>query len=212
MIIYIDESKKINKWKKWQYIFWWIITTYKSGTINKIYCEFLDFSWIKYKWELKSTDRLYKSEIEWFYNFLDSKWYMENIEFCWIYIEEYKENWNNYIEMLSILTKFIIEKNKFNNNSISKIQIIADNLKLDIKEKDIEKILNNKILKELKDNRIKKLWFTFFNSKKYWWLSFADFTSGILRRKYINNNDELPYNFIEYFVNKEIKIIKILNK
>ncbi|MDP2395758.1 MAG: hypothetical protein Q8S84_07025 [bacterium] len=59
--------------------------------------------------------------------------------------------------MLSILTKFIIEKNKFNNNSISKIQIIADNLKLDIKEKDIEKILNNKILKELKDNRIKKL-------------------------------------------------------
>ena len=142
MIIYLDESKKINKWKKGQYIFWWLVTTYKSGKIDKIYHEFLEYSWIKYKWELKSTDRFYKDKIYWFYDFLDEKWYMNNIEFCWIYIDEYKENWDNYIEMLSILTKFIIEKNKFNNNSLSKINIMSDIIKLDKKENYINKILN----------------------------------------------------------------------
>ena len=198
--------------KKMTIYFWWLVTTYKSGTIDKIYNEFLKYSWIKYKWELKSTDRFYKNEIFWFYDFLDNNWYMENIEFCWIYIDEYKENWNNYIEMLTILTKFIIEENKFNNKWLSKIQIIADNLKLDKKEKDIQRILKSNLNNSLNKNFLKNLWFSFFNSKKYWWLSFADFISWILRKKYIENKEELPYKFIEYFINKEIKIIKILNK
>jgi hypothetical protein len=59
--------------------------------------------------------------------------------------------------MLSILTQFIIDKNKFSNNSISKIQIIADILKLDIKEKNIQKNLNNNLNKKLTNNYIKKL-------------------------------------------------------
>lgn len=31
MIIYIDESKKINQWKKWQYIFWWLVQHINQG-------------------------------------------------------------------------------------------------------------------------------------------------------------------------------------
>ncbi len=211
MIIYLDESKKINKWKRWQYIFWWLITIYKSWTIDKIYNEFLEYSWIKYKWELKSNDRFYKKEIEVFYEFLELKWYMKNIEFCWIYIDEYKENGKNYIEMLSILSEFIIEKSKFKNN-FSVVQIIADNLKLNINEKAIKNILNNNLNFLVQKKYIKKLWFAFFNSKKYWWLAFADFISWIIKKEYIDNKEKLDYDFIKYFTNKEIKIIKYLNK
>ncbi len=213
MIIFLDESKKINKWKKWQYIFWWLITTYKPSTIDKIYWEFLEEIGVSLKWwELKSTDRNYKDKIYWFYSFLISKWYMKNIEFCWIYIDEYKENGNNYIEMLTILMSFIIKKNKFNNNWFSKIQIIADKLKLNKNENYIQKLLNKNLHWLKQENYLKIIWFDFYNSKKFWWLQFADFIAWILRKKYIENKENLPYNFIEYFVNKEIKIIKILSK
>jgi len=210
MRIFLDESKKIDGWKKWQFIFWWLVTTYKPSTIDKIYLEFLESIWFKNKWkELKSTDRYYKNQINDFYNFLDDKWYMENIELCWIYIEEYRENWENYTEMLSILTEFIIENNKFKDYWLSKIQIIADNLKLNKNQRDIEIWLNNELEQLLIESKIKSLWFKFFNSKKFWWLQFADFVAWILKRKYIDNKEELDYDFIEHLVNKEVNFKQI---
>lgn len=213
MRIYLDESKKIHLWKKWQYIFWWLVTTYKPNTIDKIYLDFLDNIWFKNKWkELKSTDRFYKDKVNYFYKFLEDEWYMENIEFYWIYIEEYKENWENYIEMLTILLNFLIEKNKFQDENFNKIQIIADNLKLNKDQREIEISINLNLDDLLKKYNIQDLWFKFFNSKKYWWLMFADFIAWILRKKYIDNKEELDYEFVEYLVNKEVKIVKILNK
>lgn len=213
MIIYLDESKKIDKWKKWQFIFWWLITTYKSSTIDKLFKEFISLNKIKLTWwEIKSTDRRYKDKIDSFYTFLVDKWYINNIEFCWIYINEYRENWKNYIEMLSILVEFIINNNKFKNKWFSKVQIISDMLKLDIKENTIRNELNIN-LDEIKNiNNIKKVWLEFYNSKSFWWLMFSDFVVWILRKKYINWLNSMPYDFIEYFVNKEVKIVKILNK
>jgi len=213
MIIYLDESKKINNWKKWQYIFWWLITKYKPSTLDKIFREFILENKIKLTWwEIKSTDRRYKDEIDKFHTFLIDKWHIENIEFCWIYIEDYKENWGNYVEMLSILVDFIITNNKFENKWFWKIQIIADILKLDMKENHIRNKLNENLYEVKNQNNIKTVWLEFYNSKSFWWLSFADFTVWILRRKYINWNDDMPYDFIEHFVNKEVKIVQILNK
>jgi len=213
MIIYLDESKKINNWKKGQYIFWWLITQYKPSTLDKIFKEFILENKIKLTWwEIKSTDRRYKDEIDKFHTFLIDKWHIENIEFCGIYIEEYKENWENYVEMLSILVDFIITHNKFENKWFWKIQIIADILKLDMKENHIRNKLNENLYEVKNINNIKTVWLEFYNSKSFGWLSFADFTVWILRRKYINWNDDMPYDFIKHFVNKEVKIVQILNK
>gem|GEM_PF-2782838 len=69
--------------------------------------------------------------------------------------------------MLSILSEFIIEKSKFKGNSFSKIQIMSDIIKLDKKEKYINKQLNCNLVNLKKKYCIKNILIDFYNSKNY---------------------------------------------
>lgn len=208
MYIFLDESKQII-WDNWEFIFWWLVTTYKPSTIDKIYYDFLKDNWIKEKWwEIKSFDSNYRDDINSFYEYLVEKNHMKNIEFIWLYATWYKESWKNYYKSLVHSIKHTIINNEIVKDNFLKVTIIADNLKLDYKEEKIQELLNNdEVLSEFKN--IKKFNFTFSNSKRYWWLKFSDFIAWILRKKYILQKEELPYNFIEYFVNDEITFLRL---
>ena len=208
MYIFLDESKQII-WDNWEFIFWWLVTTYKPSTIDKIYYEFLKENWIKEKWwEIKSFDSNYRDDINSFYEYLVEKNHMKNIEFIWLYATWYKESWKNYYKSLVHSIKHTIINNEIVKDNFLKVTIIADNLKLDYKEEKIQELLNNdEVFSEFKN--IKKFNFTFSNSKRYWWLKFSDFIAWILRKKYILQKEELPYNFIEYFVNDEITFLRL---
>ena len=208
MYIFLDESKQII-WDNWEFIFWWLVTTYKPSTIDKIYYNFLKENWIKEKWwEIKSYDSKYRDKINSFYDYLVENKYMKNIEFIWLYATWYKENWKNYYKTLVHSITHTILKNEIVKNKFQNVKIIADKLKLDYKEEKIQELLNNESsLSDIKS--IKKISFTFSNSKRYWWLKFSDFIAWILRNKYILNKKELPYNFIEYFVNNEVIFLRL---
>lgn len=211
MYLFIDESKQINH-NNWKFIFWWLITNYKPSTLDKIYYQYLKDNWIKEKWwEIKSFDNKYRSKISSFYQYLKENNHLLNIEFVWLFATWYRENWKNYYNSLIELVYHTILYNNLFNNSFKDIKIIADNLKLDINEENIRNMLNNeeKILKVRNIGKIKKFSFTFSNSKRYWWLKFSDFIAWILRDKYILGKKELPFWFIETFVNKEIIFIKL---
>ena len=85
------------------------------------------------------------------------------------------------------------------------IRIIADNIKLNYKQEKIKQLLNS----EQKINNKKNKWFKFIfeNSKRYWWIKFADFISWKLRENYITEKEILDNDFIKYFVNSEISFI-----
>ncbi len=132
MYIFLDESKCLSKnW--WKFILSGLVTSLKPWTINNLYKKFLEENWIKeIWWEVKSFDKKYRHKIEKFYCFLKESKFWKNIEFIWIYAKNYFENWENYFSCLEILLLQTIKYNKIDNNP-DKINIIADNLKLNYK-------------------------------------------------------------------------------
>ena len=207
MYIFLDESKLLTK-KWWKFILGWLITSLKPWTIDNLYKGFLEHTWIKEKgWEIKSYDWEYKKRIDDFYMYIKSWKYSEKIEFVWLFAKNYKENWESYYECLKILLIHTLKFNKIN-SKFEKINIIADNIKLNYKQEKIKLLLNNEI--ELENIKIHK-WFTFkfANSKNNSWIKFSDFVAWILREKYISERYDRYRNFEEYCVNKEISFIKI---
>ena len=90
-------------------------------------------------------------------------------------------------------------------NYFERLNIIADNIKLDYNKETIKKLLKNDM--SLYRKKSKWITFTFENSKRYGWIKFADFIAWKLREHYINNKEMLDSDFIEYFVNDEISFI-----
>ena len=76
---------------------------------------------------------------------------------------------------------------------------------LDFSEEKIKDYLNNE--NKIFDKKSKWFTFAFENSKRYWWIKFADFISWKLRNTYINEKEIIDSDFIEYFVNNEISFI-----
>lgn len=203
MYIFLDETKRI-KWENWEFILWWLVTSLKPWKVDEIYKEFLEYSGIKEKWwEIKSYDRSNRWKIESFYYYLKFSKYWNLFEFVWIFAKWYKESWKNYYKTLEELLKHTFEYTLINKDSFQKVNIIADNLKLDIKQENIRNSIN-----ELKLNK-KWFSFTFENSIKFWWLKFADFIVWLLRKKYILEINDNYIDFMECFVNKEIVFIKL---
>ena len=207
MYIFLDESKALHKnW--WKFILAWLVTNLKPSTIDKIYKDFLEHTWIKEKWgEIKSSDWNYREKIDDFYMYIKSWRFSSQVEFVWIYVRNYKENWKNYYTSLKYLVEHTIKFNIINSN-FEKINIIADNLKLDYKKEKIKSLLNNE---PILDNIWEHKWFTFtfWNSKKNSWIKFADFVAWILREKYITWNYNKYRDFEDYCVNWEVRFIKI---
>ncbi len=203
MYIFLDESKALHK-EWWKFILAGLVTSLKPWTIDKIYCDFLNHTWIKEKgWEIKSYDRNYRDKIEYFYNFIKYSKYSKQIQFIWIFAKNYKESWKNYFESLKILIYHTLKYSNILNKKFETINIIADNIKLDYKKEKIKKLLNEKksLIKK------SKFTFTFGNSKKYWWIKFSDFVAWKLNNVYITKREEIDSDFIEYFVNEEISFI-----
>ena len=183
MYIFLDESKALHK-KWWKFILAGLVTNLKPSTIDKIYYDFLEHSWIKEFWgEIKSCDRFYRERIDDFYMYIKSWKFSEQIEFVWIYVRNYKETGENYYTALKFLVEHTIKFNIINSN-FEKINIIADNIKLNYKKDKIKSLLNNEVILQ---NIWKHKWFTFafWNSKTNSWIKFADFVSWILRERYI---------------------------
>ena len=207
MYIFLDESKALHKnW--WKFILAWLVTSLKPWTIDKLYSNFLIHSWIREKWgEIKSCDGLYKNKINDFYYFLKDSQYSNNIELIWIFAKNYFENWESYYWCLEQLTIHILKNIKIE-SKIKKINIIADNLKLNYKQEDIKNLLNKS--SKLKKFKIYK-WFDFLfeNSKNFWWIKMADFIAWKLRETFISERLKIDKDFIRLFVNEEIVIIKL---
>ena len=100
MYIFLDESKRLNKqWGK--FILAWLVTNLKPSTIDKLYSDFLEHSWIQEKWwEIKSYDGNYRDRIDWFFSYLQTSKYCNCIQFIWIYVKNYQETWKNYYTAL----------------------------------------------------------------------------------------------------------------
>jgi len=207
MYIFLDESKALHKnW--WKFILAWLVTSLKPSTIDKIYYDFLEHSGIKEFWgEIKSHDRFYREKIDDFYMYIKSWKFANQIEFIWIYARNYKETWKNYYTSLKYLIEHTIKFNIINSN-FEKINIIADNIKLNYKKEKIKSLLNNEVILQ---NIWKHKWFTFifWNSKNNPWIKFADFVAWILRERYITWNYNKYRDFEDYCVNWEIRFIKI---
>ena len=207
MYIFLDESKKLHK-KWWKFILSWLVTNLKPWTIDRIYNEFLKENWIKEVWwEVKSFDKKFRKKIDNFFYFIKNSKYSNNIEFVWIFAKNYFENGENYFSCLEYLVKHTIEFNKVI-KKIEKINIFADNLKLNFDQDDIRNLLNKS--SKLKKYKTYKWYnFVFSNSKRYWWIKFADFISWKLNMIYIKEKEEVYNDFIELFVNEEITFIKL---
>ena len=205
MYIFLDESKALHKnW--WKFILAGLITTLNHSTIDNLYREFLKYIWIKeIWWEIKSFDKKYRWKVDWFFNYIKWSRYSNEIQFIWIYAKNYKENWRNYYKSL---VELIFHTNKYSyllKNNYKSLNIIADNLKLDYKEEKITQLLNED--KKISNKKSKLYKFIFWNSKRYWWIKFADFIAWKLRETYISEKQKLDKDFIEYFVNEEISFI-----
>ena len=205
MYIFLDESKALHK-KWWKFILAGLITDLNHSTIDNIYKNFLEYIWVKEKWgEIKSFDKKYRWKIDNFYKYIKSSKYNKNIQFIWVFVQNYNESWDNYY---SSLVELIYHTQKYSHilkNNFEFINIIADNLKLDYKEEYIKKLLNSD--EKILNKKNKWFKFTFGNSKRYWWIKFADFIAWKLRETYINKKNEIDSDFIEYFVNNEISFI-----
>jgi len=209
MYIYLDESKGFF-WEKKKIVFWWLLTNLRPSTIDKLYYEFLDFIWVKEKWwEIKSNNKKYKDKILDFYKFLKNKKEYKNIEFIWAYCDNYEENWLRYSNIVANLFARSLKDNKFNLDKVRNIDIISDMLKLSYSEENIRDYLKYSHQKLQRKFSVQKISFTFVDSKRYWWIKFADFIAWILRKKYIWWEDELEYEFTEMFVWSRIFMIKI---
>ena len=203
MYIFLDESKSLNK-KWWKFILSWIITSLKPWTIDKIYNEFLNYSWITESWgEIKSCDRKYQVKIQRFHYYIKHSKYSEQIQFIWVFSKNYKENWENYYKSLKILLTHTLRFSKIINKNFNTYNIIADNIKLNYKEEKIKSLLNN----DSNLSNWNKFKFIFANSKKYWWIKIADFIAWRLWNTYIKEKELLESDFIEYFVNEEISFV-----
>ena len=207
MYIFLDESKALHK-KWWKFILAGLVTSLKPSTIDKIYSSFLEHTGIEEKWwEIKSCDWDYRDNIDDFYMYIKSWKFSKEVEFVWISVRNYKENWKNYYTALKFLVEHTIKFNIINSN-FEKIHIIADNLKLDYKKEKIKSLLNNEeILQQIWQHK----WFTFifWNSKNVSWIKFADFVAWILRERYITWNYDRYRDFEDYCVNREVRFIKI---
>ena len=163
-------------------------------------------AWIKEVWwELKSFNKKYRWKIDWFYNYLRTSKYFKQIQFIWIYTKNYKESWKNYYKSLEILLEHTYKYSYLTKNNTNLINIIADNIKIDYSKEKIKTLLNEN--KTLFNKNSKWYTFLFGNSKRYWWIKFADFIAWKLRESYISEKEVLDSNFIEYFVNEEISFL-----
>lgn len=211
MYIYIDESKGFF-WEKKKIVFWWLLTNLKLSVIDRLYYEFLDSVWIKeIRWEIKSSDHKFKDKIFDFYKFLKNKKEYRDIEFIWAYCDDYEENWLFFYKIVvEILNRWLVN-NKFNLKKIRDIYFFSDMMKMIFTGKNIKNALNADIdlLDVKKEFNIQKIFFDFVDSKKYWWIKFADFIAWILRKRYIWWEKYLDADFEEMFVWKWIRLIKL---
>jgi hypothetical protein len=126
----------------------------------------------------------------------------------YIFLDESKalhKNWENYYKSLVELIFHTQKYSYISKNNKEIVNIIADNIKLDYKKEYIKKLLNNE--NKIYNKKSKWFTFTFENSKRYWWIKFADFIAWKLRNTYISEKEILDSDFIEYFVNEEISFI-----
>ena len=207
MYIFLDESKRLNKqWGK--FILAWLVTNLRPSTIDKLYSDFLEHSWIKEKWwEIKSYDGNYRDRIDDFYLFLKESHYRNDIEFVWIYAKNYFETGENYYYCLNMLCHHILNyQNAL--KQITKVHIIADNIKLNYEQEDIKMLLNKS--SKLKKFKIYKGFdFVFGNSKNYWGIKISDFIAWKLRNVFITEKEDFEKTFKTLFVNEEITIVKL---
>jgi len=189
MIIYLDESKKLSKWK---ISVWWFITEHNINYVNKFIINKKLEYWLKNsKLELKSIKKSWKM----FYKDIirDKNFKIISRNIIWVNITwYYKDNFKQYIEIISILVSKIYIWIK---NHKSHITIISDFLifwrnttKI---EKEIIYVLNKRF------PLYKWYKFKFINSKKSQWIQLADLISYQLRLANINK-EKLLDNFLLY--------------
>ena len=199
MIIYLDESKKLAKWK---IVIWWFITSHTIPYINK----YINNKKIKY-WFKNTTIELKSIRDSWrmFYNKMikDTNFEIISNNLLWISVEwYYKDDKKKYIKIISMLIWKIYNWVKKYNKDIT---IIADRLEFWKNNWKVEKELMNVI--NTKYPLYKWYKFKFVNSKSYVWVQLADLISYQLRLVNINKQKIFDDFFLRNMFNIDLSEI-----
>jgi len=191
MRVYIDESKKIEKWK---IIIWWFFTSHNTNFIENFVKNKKILFKIPDKAELKSTKKYWKIFIE---NISDDNdfdnldIYTFGFKFENYFIESSEWYINLVLELLiSVLNQIEIKKwdkiNLFHDNINAK-----NNNKI---ERQIDRVLNEQFW--IKSN------FKIHNSKKYLGLQLADLIVSKYKEFYLFDD---IYNLEDFILKKDFK-------
>ncbi len=199
MIIYLDESKRLEKW---QIVFWWFITKHSISYINK-YIENKKIEyWFKNSlFELKSIEKSWKIFYEKMIS--DSRFNIISNNILWISVNwYYKDDKNKYIQ---ILNKLIWKIYNWIKNYNKDITIISDRLEFWKNNGKIEK----EVMNVINENYPLYKWykFKFVNSKSYAWIQIADLIAYELRQVNMNKSKIFDDFILENMFNIDLSEI-----
>lgn len=200
MRIYLDESKRLWKWK---IVFWWFITTHSNKNIeNFIKSKKVDykiFDNVELKWSKPSWKYFYDRMIN------ENNFQILNNSIIWINIYEYyKDDFSKYKKIIKYL---LLQNFNYIKNYKKDINIIADYVNYwkntQKIEKEIEKYLNGKF------NICWKINFEFKHSNTSYWIQLSDLIAYKLGKSYFyweQLDDFILENNFNIDLNNEFKV------